>query len=66
MLIGTLKRPHVDRGYVFVRFEDGREVYLHASEFDGDFDLLRGGERVEVAEIVQNGRGPACVGVRLA
>ncbi len=47
-MTGTIKRLIRDRGFGFIRGEDGQEVFFHRSTLQGlDFDGLQEGEKVE-------------------
>lgn len=61
---GTIKRLIRDRGFGFIRSEDGQEVFFHRSALQGlDFDGLREGERVSF-ELERGSKGPRAVNVR--
>jgi cold shock protein len=61
---GTIKRLIRDRGFGFIRSEDGQEVFFHRSTLQGlDFDALREGERVAF-ELERGSKGPRAVNVR--
>ena len=48
MFKGTIKRLIRDRGFGFIKAEDGREIFFHRSEVqDVDFDSLEEGNAVE-------------------
>jgi cold shock CspA family protein len=65
MIAGTVKTPNA-RGFAFVKLDSGGdEVFCHASQFEGEFNALHGGERVRVGAIVVTQRGRQCEGVRL-
>ena len=64
---GTIRRLMTDRGYGFIKPEQGEELFFHRSELQGvDYSSLREGQEVEF-KVGQgrNGRSQA-VGVRLA
>jgi cold shock protein len=61
---GTIKRLIRDRGFGFIRAEDGQEVFFHRSALHGlDFDGLREGEKVAF-EVERGAKGPRAVNVR--
>jgi cold shock protein len=61
---GTIKRLIRDRGFGFIRSEDGQEVFFHRSALQGlDFDGLTEGERVAF-ELERGNKGPRAVNVR--
>lgn len=63
---GTIKRLIRDRGFGFIRSEDGQEVFFHRSALeDTDFDGLREGERVTF-ELERGSKGPRATNVRTA
>ena len=66
MAKGTIKAI-LDRGFGFIRTEEGTEIFFHRSELQNvTFDTLRQGQEVEF----EMGQGPdgrsRAVGVRLA
>jgi CspA family cold shock protein len=48
MTKGSIKRVMKDRGYGFIKVEDGREIFFHISALQGvDFNGLVEGDPVE-------------------
>jgi CspA family cold shock protein len=64
---GTIKRLTPDRGFGFIRGEDGNEYFFHRSEVGGGlgFDELREGQRVTF-EPRQADKGPRAAEIRPA
>ena len=64
---GIIKRLIADRGFGFIKTEQGEELFFGRNQLQGvDYDSLREGQQVEYAvEEGRNGR-PEAVGVRLA
>ena len=61
---GTIKRLIRDRGFGFIRTEDGQEVFFHRSTLeDLDFDKLHEGEKLEF-EVERGNKGIRAVRVR--
>jgi CspA family cold shock protein len=61
---GTIKRVIRDRGFGFIRTNDGQEVFFHRSSLHQlSFDGLKEGETVEF-EIEQGEKGPRAANVR--
>ena len=63
---GTI-RQLMDRGYGFIKGEEGKDLFFHRNEIDGvEFSSLRAGQEVEF-EMGQDSKGrPQAVKVRLA
>jgi CspA family cold shock protein len=63
---GRIKKMVRDRGFGFIRGDDGKEVFFHRSGLGGtDYDSLSEGDAVEY--VVQEGpRGPRAEHVRAA
>jgi CspA family cold shock protein len=63
---GRIKKMVRERGFGFIRGEDGKEVFFHRSGLNGgEYDTLSEGDFVEY--VVQEGpRGPRAEGVRAA
>ena len=58
MISGRIKKVIPDRGFGFVRAEDGNEVFFHRTEVTTvDFDSLEEGDHVTF-EIVDSPKGP--------
>ena len=68
MAKGPIVRMIRDRGFGFVRTEDGSEIFMHHSAFPpGVFDSLQEGREVEFdIQDDPRGRGQRAVNVRLA
>ena len=65
---GTVVRMIRDRGFGFIKLEDGSEVFFHHSSMNpGEFDALNEGQEVEF-QVVQDprGRGSRAANVRKA
>ncbi|MGH9343387.1 MAG: cold-shock protein [Terriglobia bacterium] len=61
---GTIKRLIRDRGFGFLRTDDGQEVFFHRSALENlDFDGLREGEKVEF-ELERGNKGLRAIHVR--
>jgi CspA family cold shock protein len=55
---GRIKKIIPDRGFGFVRADDGNEVFFHRTELTAvDFDALQEGEQVTF-DIVESPKGP--------
>ncbi|PIR03809.1 MAG: cold-shock protein [Candidatus Magasanikbacteria bacterium CG11_big_fil_rev_8_21_14_0_20_39_34] len=65
-MTGTIKRIIADKGFGFIEAE-GREkdIFFHVSQFDGDFNTLKEGDRVNF-EVEESPRGPQAINVTLA
>jgi CspA family cold shock protein len=61
---GTVKKVIVDRGFGFIRSEDGREIFFHRSGLVGTpFEAIREGQAVEF-DLEEATRGPRASNVR--
>lgn len=61
---GTIKRLVRDRGFGFIRDDNGQEWFFHRSAVrDGSFDALNEGQRVSFEE-EPSAKGPRAGGVR--
>ena len=56
MTTGTVAKWIGDRGFGFIKCEDGKEVFVHNSDIQGK-SSLREGEKVEF-EVTQGDKGP--------
>ena len=60
MAAGRIKKIIPERGFGFVRGEDGNEVFFHRTELTTvDFDSLEEGENVTY-DVVDSPKGPRC------
>lgn len=58
MVAGRIKKIIPDRGFGFVRGDDGNEVFFHRTEVTAtDFDSLEEGEAVTF-DVVDSPKGP--------
>jgi len=65
MQTGTIARLLIDKGFGFIRDENGLEHFFHRSSVRGAvFELLREGQRVEFV-IEESQKGPRAGDVRL-
>ncbi|MFQ5796699.1 MAG: cold shock domain-containing protein [Candidatus Bipolaricaulia bacterium] len=65
-MTGTVKWFSDQKGYGFIETQDGRDVFVHFSEIQGDgFKTLKEGDQVE-CEVIEEGRGPKAKNVRKA
>lgn len=53
---GTIKKVVSDRGFGFIKADDGQEYFFHRSSVT-DFDSLRGGETVTF-QVETSAKGP--------
>ena len=48
MLKGTIRRLITDRGFGFIKTEEGKDLFFHRSQLEGvDYSSLREGQEVE-------------------
>jgi len=65
-LKGTIKKLIRERGFGFIRAEDGKEVFFHRSALEGtDFDALEEGKDMEF-EVESGPKGLRAVNVKVA
>ena len=66
MATGTIKKVVSDRGFGFIRTQEGREVFFHRSECRSiDFEELDQGQTVEFDE-EHDPKGPRARNIRRA
>jgi len=66
MVKGTIARL-MDRGFGFIKTEDGTDLFFHRNELDGvEFSSLREGQEVEFEKGQGRDNRPAAVKVKLA
>ena len=65
MAKGTIARL-MDRGFGFIKTDDGTDIFFHRSELDGvEFSSLREGQEVEFEKGKGRDNRPAAVKVKL-
>ena len=62
MTVGTVKWFNANKGYGFIKPEDGKDVFVHISAIQGDGSLDEG-QAVEF-DITQGQKGPQAANVR--
>ena len=63
---GTIARIVADRGFAFIAREgEEKDLFAHASEFDGDFDSFQEGDNVTF-EVADGPKGPNATKVNKA
>ena len=62
MTTGTVAKWIGDRGFGFIKCEDGKEVFVHNSDIQGKSSLIEG-EKVEF-EVTQGDKGPRAAKVK--
>jgi CspA family cold shock protein len=62
MTTGTVAKWIGDRGFGFIKTEDGKEVFVHNSEIQGKNSLSEG-EKVEF-EVTEGPKGPRAAKVK--
>lgn len=60
---GTIKKVVSDRGFGFIKADDGQEYFFHRSSVN-EFDSLRGGETVTF-QVESSPKGPRAGNVQL-
>lgn len=65
MQSGTIKKIVSDRGFGFIRAENGEEYFFHSSSTNGAFDSLQTGEKVTF-DVESSPRGPRAGNVQVA
>ena len=62
---GVIRRLVKDRGFGFIKSDDGQDFFFHRSELQGvTFELLKEGESVDF-EKGEGPKGPKAVNVKL-
>ncbi len=61
---GTIKRVVKDKGFGFIRDDQGQEYFFHRSAVDGDFTRLTEGQQVAFEE-ERSDKGPRAGSVRV-
>ena len=62
MTIGTVARWLDQKGFGFIKGEDGKDIFVHNSDIEGK-NSLREGEKVEF-EVTEGDKGPRAVKVK--
>lgn len=55
-MVGTIKMVDLQKKFGFIRCSDGNEFFFHMSNFEGDFESLERGLKVEF-EVAQGPKG---------
>lgn len=63
---GTVSRVLEEKGFGFIKGEDGVERFFHRSECLQDFHVFQPGRAVEFAESRNTAKGPRAEAVQLA
>lgn len=62
---GKIKKLIRDRGFGFIKAEDGKEIFFHRTGLEqGSFDTLNEGQDVEF-EIEKSPKGPRAINVQV-
>ncbi len=64
MQSGHIKKLVQDRGFGFITGDDGTDYFFHRSGISGNFDGLRGGEKVTF-EIERSQKGPRATSIQV-
>jgi len=62
MTVGTVARWLDQKGFGFIKGEDGKDIFVHNSDIEGK-SSLREGEKVEF-EVIAGDKGPKAVKVK--
>ena len=62
MPVGTVKFFNDQKGFGFIKGEDGKDIFVHYSDIEGKSSLSEG-EKVEF-EVTQGDKGPRAVKVK--
>ena len=62
MTMGTVARWLDQKGFGFIKGEDGKDIFVHNSDIEGK-SSLREGEKVEF-EVIAGDKGPKAVKVK--
>ncbi|TET39653.1 MAG: cold shock domain-containing protein [Dehalococcoidia bacterium] len=66
MAKGTIRRLIADRGYGFLKTEDGQDLFFHRNDLQGvAYESLTEGQEVEF-EVTRTAKGMNAANVRLA
>ncbi|MGE0706184.1 MAG: cold-shock protein [Vicinamibacterales bacterium] len=64
-MTGTIKTLRADKGFGFIRSQDGKEYFFHQSAIYGEgIDMLREGDSVEFTLGADGAKGPRAENVR--
>jgi CspA family cold shock protein len=64
-MTGSVKKIVSDKGFGFIKADDGKEYFFHRSAVQGDlFETLKGGEKVEF-DTTTGPKGPRAENVKI-
>ncbi len=62
-MVGTVKWFNAEKGYGFIKVEEGDDVFAHFSAIQGEgFKTLNEGQQVEF-DVIQSERGPQAANI---
>lgn len=62
-MVGTVKWFNAEKGYGFIKVENGDDVFAHFSAIQGEgFKTLNEGQQVEF-DVIQSDRGPQAANI---
>jgi len=63
MMNGVVKWFNAEKGYGFITSEDGKDIFAHFSQIQGEgYKSLEEGQDVEF-EVIDTDRGPQCANI---
>ena len=64
---GTIRQVIIDRGFGFIKTEEGKDLFFHRNEFEGvEFSILKVGQKVEFEIGQDRKQRPQAVKVRIS
>lgn len=63
VMVGTVKWFNAEKGYGFIKVDEGDDVFAHFSAIQGEgFKTLNEGQKVEF-DVIQSDRGPQAANI---